>query len=127
MKAKFLCILGLAVGLFSAGTKANPDVFFKDSAKFKGAYLVHEFMGDDIKFKLSTPVRGVFLPSRGFDFLALKKFTAEFKYRPGFKDDMLKMFDMSFESKLGLKEFIRELNRLLRSFSQRVSRTTSSK
>lgn len=121
MKAKFLCLIfGLTVGLFSTSSFAEPDVFFKDSAKFKDAYLVHEFMGDAIKFKMSKPVRGVFLPARGFDFDALKKFTAsEFKFTPGFKNDFVKMFEMSFESKFGLNEFIQELNRLLRAFSRK--------
>lgn len=116
IKRVSLLLIGLSL---SASLNAEPDVGFSDSGSHGGAYLEHEFRGDDIKFVLSAPILNYRLPDKFYDLEALQAHIQ----RRAFTDDQLKdefisMLESSFCSQFKAQKFLDELVQVLSEFDQ---------
>ncbi len=118
MKLITMPVLVIASLLATAGD-AKPDVFFADSANYQDAYLVHEFSGNNIKFKMTNDAANIALPAQGYDFDALVAYTNHvYQFaNPGLRSEFVKMFNQSFESASNTVPFLTELVRLLQHFA----------
>lgn len=115
-----LLFISIVLAFNASYLAASPDVFFIDSDNYGGAYLAHQFHGNNLRFLLTGNILNINLPNRLYDYDALKSYVKDRHVFPSeaLRKEFIRMLDMSFYSNFSAKDFLQELLNVLNSFSR---------